>query len=364
MKSKRLSRQNKKIAALRDVTNVGHVVVKANQGENPVHEPFYPKKDITDLNFFRYPNLTAQALRNKLSRYTGFHPEQIYCTNGSDEALMLLIRLVVAPGEEIIVCPPTFFKYDFYATFARVSAKTIVRNPDFSLNLSAIKSAISKKTKMIIIDSPGNPCGTTVSKKEIQALLAHKDIMVVIDECYFEYCGETAADLIRSYPNLVICRTFSKWAGLAGLRVGYVIASESVINGLNGIRFPCYINTVGQYFASYALDHIHAFLRRLRRLNALRDKAIRMLRRYPGIVVYPSKTAFILIKLQQVGSAQELQKYMEQHGILIYVINQPLNLPLLENSIRINFETAKGIQYFCRYFEKWLALQKSLTPIA
>ncbi len=353
--SKKLTRQ----AKLGLLTNAGNVVVKANQGENPVHEPFFPKKDILSLNFFRYPNLTSQTLKEKLASYSGYLPENIYCSNGSDEALMLLIRLVTVPGDEIIVCPPTFFKYDFYATFARAKTKIVVRNPDFSLDLRGISSAISPKTKMIVIDSPGNPCGTTVSKKEILSLLSHKGVTVVVDECYAEYCGETAAALIRTHPNLVICSTFSKWAGLAGLRIGYVLAGKHIIDGLNGIRFPCYINTVGQYFASYALDHIDSFRKRLSRLNAIRDQAIRRMRQYPGITVYPSKTAFILVKLNTVGSVQELQKYMEQNKILIYVVNQPLNLPLLENSMRVNFESEKGVNYFCRYFEKWLALQRN-----
>lgn len=358
MKQKQVSSNVRMAARMRLLNNGGDVIVKANQGENPIHESFYPKQDITSLNFFRYPNLTAQTLREKLAQYTSYKPENIYCANGSDEAIMLLIRIATMPGDEIIVCPPTFFKYDFYAAFSHATARLIVRRPDFSLDLEKISATITPKTKMVIVDSPGNPCGTTVSRKEIENLLSHKGIMVVIDECYFEYCGETSVDLIKTHPNLVITRTFSKWAGLAGLRIGYVIAQEPIIRGLNSVRFPCYLNTVGQYFAEYALDHIDAFLKRLDHLNQIRDFGIQRLRKYPGITVYSSKTAFILVKLHAVGSVTDLQKYMKKNKVLIYVVNQPLNLPLLENCMRINFESKKGIDYFCRYFEKWLSLQK------
>lgn len=357
MQTKRFSFERKRTVH-KNKKSIGRTrVMKANQGENPVNEPFFPKNRTSDIKFFLYPDLRSQGLREKLATYTGYTPDYIYCSNGSDEALMLLIRLCVAPGEKILICPPTFFKYDFYATFARTEAITINRNSDFSLNIPKILAAITKKTKMIIIDSPGNPCGATITRKELKILLA-REITVVIDECYFEYCQETVADLIRTYPNLIITRSFSKWTGLAGLRIGYVIAQENVIKGLFDIRFPCYINSVGQYFASYALDHQQEFLKRLHTIVRFRDMAIQRLKKYSGLTIYPSKGPFVVVKLNSLGSAQELQKFLERDRIYIYVINQPLNQPLLENSIRVNFSYKDEINYFCASMERWISIQR------
>jgi len=331
--------------------------IKGNQGENPTHDAFFPKDQVSNLNFFLYPEISAGNLKEKLAKYTGFAPDNIFCTNGSDEALFLLIRLFTKPGDEIIVCPPTFFKYDFYAKFSHASAISIVRNSDFSLNLDKISSSISPKTKMIIVDSPGNPCGETINRTQLEILLK-KGITVVIDECYFEYCQETVIDLIQKYPNLVVVRSFSKWAGMAGLRVGYIIANEAVISGLIEIRFPLYVNTVGQYFASFVLDNKDSFLKRVADLVKIRDMAIKRLKKYLDLTVYSSKTPFVVFKLNKLGSALDLQKFLEQKNILVYVMNQPLNEPLLENSIRVNLSTEEEVEYFCSSFKGWVTIQQ------
>ena len=335
-----------------------NLILKANQGVNVVHESFFRKSDIAHLRFFLYPDLTSQRLREKLGEYTGYTSDNIYCTNGSDEALMLLIRLCTRPNDEIIVCPPTFFKYDFYATFSWAKTTLVNRRPDFSIDVPGILKKISVKTKMVIIDSPGNPCGAIIERESLRKLL-ETGLTVVIDECYFEYCGETVADMVKTFPNLVITRTFSKWAGLAGLRVGYILAHESLIQGITAIRFPCYVNVVGQHFAIYALDHVDSFLSRLKKLVRVRDEAIARLSNYPGVTVFPSKSAFIVMKLNMVGSAADLQKYLEKQGIFIFIMNQPLNEHLLENGIRLNFSNKKEVDRFCSVFDLWLLAQKN-----
>lgn len=332
-------------------------LVKANQGENPLHESYFPKADIKDLKFYLYPDMFYLPLRKKLAEYTGYTPDNIFCTNGSDEALMLLIRFLTKPDEEVIICPPTFFKYDFYAKFCHANAVVVARNNDFSLNTENIIKSITKKTRMIIVDSPGNPCGATINRKDLKKLL-EQNITVVVDECYFEYCQETVADLISKHPNLVITRTFSKWAGMAGLRVGYIIANENVIKGIIDIRFPCYINTISQYFAGFALDNRKKFLKRIEKIVTLRDKTIEKLKKHTELNVYPSKTPFVLVNLNKLGKAPDLQKYLEENNILIHVVNQPLNVALLENCIRVNLSTQLEANIFLSYFNKWVLAQK------
>lgn len=332
----------------------GGQIVNCIRGENPINEPFFPKELIKNVDFFRYPDPLCQNLRKKLAQYTGCPSNNILCTNGSDEALMLLMLLLAAPGEEIILCPPTFFNYEPFTKLARAKVISIVRKSDSSLDMNKILSSITKTTKLIVIDSPGNPCGALIAKKDIERLLK-SGIGVLVDEAYFEYCQKTVIDLVRRHPNLIITRSFSKWAGLAGLRVGYVVAREDLINGLIRIKVPCNVSGVAQYFASYALDHKDEFMKRLEKIIDLREQAVRRLRKFSEITVISSYTAFFIIKLNAVGKSGQLQKYLEEENILVMAMDQPR----LENSLRVNVGTEEALERFCSSFEKWLSLQKT-----
>lgn len=329
-------------------------LINAIRGENPINEAFLAKNLIVDVDFFRYPDPLCQNLRKKIAQYTGCPENNILCTNGSDEALMLLMYLLIAPSEEIILCPPTFFNYVPFATFARAKVVSILRKSDFSLDMNKILSSVTKKTKLIVIDTPGNPCGAIIARKDIEQLLK-SGVDVLVDEAYFEYCQKTAIDLVRTHKNLIIVRSFSKWAGLAGLRVGYVVARKDIINDLVRIKIPCNVNSVGQYFASYALDHKTIFLKRLKKIIDLRELAVQRLIKFSKITVISSDTAFFIIKLNNVGNSQQLQKYLEQENILVMSIDQPR----LKNSIRVNVGTKEALERFCSSFEKWMLLQKT-----
>lgn len=346
------SSKAKPMTKVKRKTDSSTSIINAIRGENPVHEPFLPKSHMAEIDFFRYSDPLAQKLRVKLAEYTGYAPANILVTNGSDEALQLLMRLLTVPDEEIILCPPTFFNYVPFTKFARAKAVSVLRKSDFSLNIPKILSSITKKTKLIVIDSPGNPSGALVARKDIEQLLA-TGVDVLVDEAYYEYCQETVIDLLRLHPNLIITRSFSKWAGLAGIRVGYVVAREEVINGLAGLKIPCNVNCVGQYYADYALDHKSMFMKRLKKIIDLRESAVKRLKKYSEIEVVTSQTAFFIIKLHKVGNAVELQKYLEQNNILVMA----LDLPRLENSLRVNVGTNESLERFCAAFETWISLQ-------
>lgn len=332
----------------------GGRIINCIRGENPINESFFPKELIENVDFFRYPDPLCQNLRKKLAHDTGYSPSNILCTNGSDEALMLLMLLLTTPSEEIILCPPTFFNYEPFAKFARAKVVSIVRKNDFSLDMDKILSSITKNTKLIVIDSPGNPCGALIARKDIERLLK-SGVDVLVDEAYFEYCQKTVIDLVRTHPNLIITRSFSKWAGLAGLRVGYIVAREDVVNNLVRIKVPCNVNGVAQFFASYALDHKDEFIKRLGKIIDLREQAVRRLRKFSEITVISSRTAFFIIKLNTIGKSQQLQKYLEEEKILVMAMDQPR----LENSLRVNVGTKEALERFCSSFGKWMSLQRA-----
>ena len=138
---------------------------------------------------------------------------------GSDQLIDLILRLFLEHGDEVINLVPTFAMFRFFTELCGGTPVTVPRDKNFSVDISAVKKAITKKTKVILLASPNNPTGTLTPREDILELL-DTGLLVLVDEAYYEFVGQTVAPLIGQYQNLMVLRTFSKWAGLAGLRVG------------------------------------------------------------------------------------------------------------------------------------------------
>ncbi len=330
-------------------------VIFANNGENAIHEKFVLKKNFSSVPFFRYPEPTSQLLRNKIAIYVGCAPSQVLCTNGSDEAFVLLLRLFTHPQEEVIICPPTFFMYEYYANITRSKIRKVKRLYDFSINTNSIIKHISRNTKIIILDSPGNPTGIVIPLTDIKKLL-QTGIIVIVDEAYFEYCGITAFPLLKLFPNLVITRTFSKWAGMAGLRVGYVLASEKIIADLGKLKLPFNVNSIGLQVALSVLDQKTEYYKRIKKVIRLRDQIIVRLRQIDGVYAYPSQSAFILIQFRPEIAIQKLISALTKVQIFVKYIEQPM----LKHCIRVNFSYPSEAAYFVGCLERIIENQKKL----
>ncbi|MBI2617481.1 histidinol-phosphate transaminase [Candidatus Gottesmanbacteria bacterium] len=323
-------------------------ILKLDSGENPYVETLQDKALASGVNFYTYPDPLCIQLREELSDYVRIDKEWILCGNGSDELINLLTCAFVSKGEEIIICPPTFPMYEFYGKLSEAKIIPILRRSNFSLDIEKIQNSISIKTKIVFIDSPGNPSSVVVPQRDIEVLL-EEDAIIVSDEAYFEYCGKSALPLLKKYSNLVILRTFSKWAGLAGLRIGYLIARPEVTDILLSIKSPYNVNSVAQKAAEYVLGNRKEFLQIVDRLVAVRKALIEKLQKFPQLSVFPSEGAYILFKPKK--SAQHLQSFLKKNGILVKVVNQPL----LENCIRINImmddDAQKLTMLLRRYYE-------------
>ena len=188
-----------------------------------------------------YPDPLQRRLRSALSDYTGFGTENIIAGAGSDELIDLLFRLFIEPGDAILDCDPTFAMYAFCARVAGGEVKLVQRDELFEIDMQAVRESIDERTKIIFISSPNNPTGNLATEEQTRALL-DTGLIVVIDEAYYEFSGETVAGLISEYDNLVVLRTMSKWAGLAGLRIGYGIMDEGLVNHIVDIKSPYNVN--------------------------------------------------------------------------------------------------------------------------
>lgn len=321
-------------------------VIKLDAGENPYLENLQPKKTLQNVPFYMYPDSLSSELREALAKYTKINSSMIACFNGSDEALDFIVRLFITPKDEVIINSPTFPMYEFYTKLAGGKVKLVLRNTDFSINIANIINSITSQTKIIFIDTPGNPTGAITPISDIEKLLK-KDLIVVVDEAYFEYCGQTAQSLLNKYSNLIIVRTLSKWAGLAGLRIGYILTDTKIVDKIQAIKSPYNVSSLSQAIAAEVLRNSKKFLKELQEMITLRGKFILKLEKFPKLKVFPTKGAYIVI--QPKDNIKNLQLFLKSKGILVRFLNQPL----IENSLRINICRKKEMEAVLKAFEEY-----------
>jgi histidinol-phosphate aminotransferase len=195
-------------------------------------------------------------LMEKLAEYAAVAPEELIVCNGSDQALDVTLRALLEPGDEMVFAQPGFAMIPHFAqTFSARVVETRYRQ-DMSFPFEETLAAVTPSTRLIVLVNPNNPTGTRIPPEQIVAVLrAHPDIPVLVDEAYFEFTGETVAELVPAHDNLVITRTFSKAFALAGLRLGYAISNAPFIRELHKVRGPFDVNALAVKAAETVLDH-------------------------------------------------------------------------------------------------------------
>jgi len=211
-----------------------------------------------------YPDLFSQRLLPDLAERTGRSQDQILVTAGSDDALDLICKTYLEPGDEVVVPRPT---YTHFLVFAQAQGGRVVSvvGPDpFAKNLDGLMAALTPRTKIVYLVSPNNPTGQLFEPGEIERLARRApQAIVIVDEAYHEFCGSTCAGLVGTVPNVVVTRTFSKAYGLAGLRIGYALADAEIIRNFKKIHNPKCVNVIAQIAAKTALadqEHLARFV--------------------------------------------------------------------------------------------------------
>ena len=291
-------------------------VIKLDGNENLYGCSAKVKKALANYaSYHLYPDPEQRELRKALEEYTGISSQYILAGSGSDELIDLILRLFIEPGDKVINCPPTFGMYPFSTDVSGGKVVSIPRKPDFSINVAAIKEAVNKRTKVIFIASPNNPSGNITPKQAILELL-NSAMIVVIDEAYFEFSGVTVASLVPKYPNLIVLRTFSKWAGLAGLRVGYGIFPVNIVKLLMKIKQPYNVNAAAQVAALESLKDMSYLRGTIKAIVDERERLLTRLSRLDWLKVYPSQANFILCSVLN-GKAKTIHKGLQRKGIFI-----------------------------------------------
>jgi histidinol-phosphate aminotransferase len=269
-----------------------------------------------------YPDPMQNQMRDALASYTGMPRDMILGGAGSDELIDLVMRLVLRPGDAIINCPPTFGMYSFDAALHGADCLTVRRDDQFRLDLEGIEEAAAGgRARLLFITSPNNPDGSLVTEGELERLL-RLPLLLVLDEAYAEFAGSSFMPWVERYPNLIVLRTFSKWAGLAGLRVGYGIFPLDLITQLWKIKQPYNVSVAGQVAAVASVEASATLMDRVNALVEERGRLRAGLDQIAWLAPYPSHANFILCRV--VGRpAVDVKLALRRQGILIRHFNKP-----------------------------------------
>jgi histidinol-phosphate aminotransferase len=292
-----------------------HKIIKLNGNENP-HPPLDSvRKAVAQTAINIYPDPLQRKVRQALAGYTGVDADHIIAGAGSDELIDLLFRLFIEPGDTILDFDPTFAMYAFCARVADGKLKLVPRNETFDLDVEAAKKAIDPRTKIIFVSSPNNPTGNMATEEQVRALL-ETGLVVVVDEAYFEFCKQTAAHLVPEYDNLVVLRSMSKWAGLAGLRVGYGMMSPTLVKHIVDIKSPYNLNVAAEAGLLASIQEAPALLADVEKIVRERERMIKLLKTLPGVKPWPSAGNFVLVQFGP-GKAQSVFQGLAQQGIFV-----------------------------------------------
>jgi histidinol-phosphate aminotransferase len=247
-------------------------IIKLDANENPYGCSPKVQQALSRYPYLNiYPDAGQTELRKWLAGYTGVGAEHIVASNGSDQLIDLVLRLFLEPGDEVINCIPTFAMFGFSTGLCAGSLVEVPRDDDFAISITALKAAISKRTKIIFLANPNNPTGTIMPQSDILEVL-DTGLPVIVDEAYYEFSGQTVVPFIGRYNNLMVLRTFSKWAGLAGLRIGYGIFPPRVADYLMRIKLPYNVSAAAQVAVRESLNDIDYLMSQVRAVVAERER--------------------------------------------------------------------------------------------
>lgn len=311
-------------------------IVKLDANENPYGPSPQVLAALAAGQYFHiYPDPEATELRRALSRYVEVPQERLLAGAGADELIDIALRVVLGPGDGVVDCPPSFGMYPFSTAVNGGIYIPVRRQADFSLDIDGIETAVTQhQAKILILCSPNNPDGSLVDDATLRRLLA-LPVFVILDEAYADFAEADGYHnhmrWVLEYDNLAVLRTFSKLAGLAGLRVGYGAFPAWLLPHMWKIKQPYNVNVAANIAALTALQDPVWMHDKVRLLVAERQRMQTALAEIPYLEPYPSWSNFVLCRVHG-RDARQLKRDLEQAGILVRYFDKPG----LSNCIRIS----------------------------
>ena len=315
-------------------------LIKLDANENPFGPSPRVQQALANLQHINvYPDPESGRLRELLADYTGVPKEHILCGAGADELIEIILQLFIEPGDVIINTPPTFAMYGFDAPLYHGRVVDIYRREDFSLDVDALEAAVRQhNAKLLFLCSPNNPSGDMIDSADIDRLLG-LPTTIVLDEAYIEFSEcESLVTRVGDAANLIVLRTMSKWAGLAGLRVGYGVFPSELMPHLWKIKQPYNVNLAADIAAQVSLQDVEYLMSRVAALVDERKRMEIAFAELPFLSPYPSQSNFVLNRI--IGmSADELRDRLARAGIIV----RHYNKPRLQDHIRISAGTPEQV---------------------
>jgi histidinol-phosphate aminotransferase len=286
----------------------------------------------------RYPDHEALDLRKRLATRNGHPVEGTWVANGSNEVIQQLLLAYGGPGRQVVTFEPTYVLHERLAWIASSDVVRVRLDAPWMIVAEHVREALASDPAVAFVCSPNNPTGNAQSLEAVAALASSGGSLVIVDEAYIEFGGETAAGLVARFPNLVVVRTFSKAFALAGARVGYCLASAEVIDDLRRVRLPYHLSAITQAAALVALDHADEAARILGEIRVERDRLAEQLGRM-GAVAFPSDANFILFRTPR--PATEVWRGLLDRGVLVRDLTT-----VVPESLRVTAGTPDEVDLF------------------
>ena len=307
----------------------------------------------------RYPDPAASRLAKSLRRVMGIPDKMgVILGNGSDELIQIIAQTLAEPGRTIMAPTPSFVMYEMIAIFTGMRFVGVPLKEDFSLDLAAIIRAIKKEQPaLIFLAYPNNPTGNLFDDSAIKAIIEAAEGLVIVDEAYHAFAGQSWMAHLGDYPNLLVMRTLSK-LGLAGLRLGFLAGPKEWIAEFDKVRLPYNINTLTQMTTEFALTHIETFNEQTRAVREEREILMQQLLNIEGVTPYPSAANFILFRVGQ-GLSKIIFEGIKSRGVLIKNMGQSKGA--LADCLRVTVSSTEENERFVEALQQ--VLKKSDSQI-
>ena len=313
--------------------------VKINQNENPWDAPEAIKAEtlrrMSERAWSRYPDFIPASLHEKLAEFAGWVPDGVVAGNGSNELIQATLMVSVGEGRRVLISEPTFALYGQVTTVLGGEVLSVPLNERLGFDVDALARTIeAEQPEVTIICSPNNPTGCVLSERDLARLLEASRGLVVVDEAYHEFSGQTAATLVKDFQNLVVFRTFSKALALAALRVGYLLADPSVAREIGKAVLPYNLNAFSQTAAEVTIKHHRELGRLVARIVEERELLFEGLARIEGLAPVRSEANFMVVR--SVVEPRKVFKELLARDILVRDVS---GYPMLGDYFRVSVGT-------------------------
>ena len=316
--------------------------VKLNQNESPWDASEAIKREtlrrMEKRAWNRYPDFVPAALHEKLAAFAGWKPEGILAGNGSNELIQALLMVTVGDGRRVLISEPTFALYRQVTTVLGGEVLSVPLDAGLQFDVAALLDSINAHDPDVtIICSPNNPTGCRMSDGDLETLLEAARGLVVVDEAYFEFSGETVVPLLERHPNLVVFRTFSKAMAMAALRVGYLLAAPELTREVGKALLPYNLDAFSQTAAEVSVEMYETELAPVvRRIIAERERLSQELRLVPGLAPVASSANFMVVR-----STVEPKRVFDELLRRDILVRDVSGYPLLGDYFRVSVGTPR-----------------------